>query len=244
MAGDVVRTKKGEKRVIYASNVLQKIKPAINEINKMAQDPEIYKKAGIKKGDFFKLTYTIRGKEQSRVIIFKKIPLSQKSELEPNLACHEKAKVIEVGAEPKNENLESLLELVKLQRMPTSLKATIKQHYQCNGADYVRWNILYANEKAKRSYSAYLTGALENNWAEEYAGQKQAVQMIQSKKEEIRERIKEKGGPGRAQYGGVVIADVMDAGLIIGEVVLPWRDVIVEEIKGGNTEQTSGTTDV
>jgi hypothetical protein len=57
---------------------------------------------------------------------------------------------------------------MKITRYTDKLRRTITQYYQERGYEYVRWNILYANKKAKKSYSSYLQQALRENWAEEW----------------------------------------------------------------------------
>ena len=155
LTGDEVRTKKGVKRVIYASHVFQKIKPAINEINKLSQDPDIIKKGGIKLGELFSISYKITGKKQDRVIIFKKIPVELEQKEETGVTS------------AQTQNLESLIALLK--RKPSAkLKRIIAEYLQIRGADYVKWNILYTNQRAKKSYSPYLQKALAGNYAEQW----------------------------------------------------------------------------
>lgn len=65
-----VMAKNGEKEVLYASDVLVAIKPAINEINRLHKIPGIAKEFNLHKKDLFTLTYEIAGEKQDRVIIF------------------------------------------------------------------------------------------------------------------------------------------------------------------------------
>lgn len=62
----------------YASQVLAAIKPAINEINKLAKTPNIAKKLGILQEDVFSIDYHIEGEKQERVIYFRKAAIKTK----------------------------------------------------------------------------------------------------------------------------------------------------------------------
>ena len=76
----------------------------------------------------------------------------------------------------KSESMEALLALVreKQRRISQKLECTIKQYYEEHGFDYVRWNILYSNQTATKSYSVYLQKALAGNWAEEWQEKQRA----------------------------------------------------------------------
>ena len=65
-----VQTREGKKEVIYASDVLVAIKPAINEINRLATIPNIWEVFGIQKKDLFTITIEITGEGQERIIHF------------------------------------------------------------------------------------------------------------------------------------------------------------------------------
>ena len=89
------------------------------------------------------------------------------------------------------EKLEELLLLIKLKRITAKLKKLVSQYYEINGYEYVKSNILYTNKNAKTSYIAYLTKALEADWAEEWREQTLTIQkQNQVIEEEIEERRK------------------------------------------------------
>ena len=66
------RKKKTDEEIIYASDVLVAIKPAINEINKLALTPNIAGITGLATEDIFIIKYKITGKAQDRIIYFYK----------------------------------------------------------------------------------------------------------------------------------------------------------------------------
>jgi hypothetical protein len=98
LSGVKVRTKSGEREVIYASHVLVAIKPAINEINQLATIPDIIQKIKIAPEDLFTVAYEITGKKQGRKITFiKQTVLISKAEV----ACSEtKAVAMKKEQEP------------------------------------------------------------------------------------------------------------------------------------------------
>ena len=65
-----VRIKEGKKEVYYASDILVAVKPAINEINRLASIPNIWEILGISKKDLFTITIEITGEDQNRIIVF------------------------------------------------------------------------------------------------------------------------------------------------------------------------------
>jgi len=67
------KNRNGPYEIIYASDVLVAIKPAINELNQLAMTPDIAKKLNI--NDIFTLQYKITGNKQDRIIHFTKVPI-------------------------------------------------------------------------------------------------------------------------------------------------------------------------
>lgn len=100
-----VETKSGQKEVIYASDVLVAIKPAINEINKMARSADVIEKAKALPGDAFAVEYRITGKRQDRVIHFKKHIVTQKQCKPPEpIAAPNNFPIAPVPSTPDNFN--------------------------------------------------------------------------------------------------------------------------------------------
>ncbi len=77
---------------------------------------------------------------------------------------------------PESTELERLVSLLRLKRVPKATKNTLAKHLGESGSDYVERNILYANEKAKSSYSNYLGKCLDNDYAETWSEEKEQKQ--------------------------------------------------------------------
>ena len=75
LSGRKVETDDGVKYIIYASKVLEKIKPAIQEINKLSRNFKLMEEMGIREKEALLLNYEIEGKENDRVITFYKLPI-------------------------------------------------------------------------------------------------------------------------------------------------------------------------
>lgn len=243
--------KKGEE-VIYASDVLTKIVPAINEINKLAMTPQISEITGIPKNEIFVIKYRIRGKGQDRVIHFYK-------EAIPKKQTHQKAKT----------------ELAKKRTEESSTEQPIKIHTEVNNkhAEALQWidTIPYFNKKRKQEiaelppsdiekvyigirkeyerltnegkkpkvgwvYKAFMegwefSGILE---AEEKEKIKANLQKkIENNKENVKKFIAENGGSQNVLYGNDKIEVMEDYGLYIVEqnALETWTDVNISLLK-------------
>lgn len=64
----VVRKGGKEEKVLYHSDVLAKLRPAINEFNKMMEDQEVVEEIGLKENFIFSVDYSL--KEKNKTIIF------------------------------------------------------------------------------------------------------------------------------------------------------------------------------
>ena len=268
LSKDRVRNKKGEVcfhpsgepvRKIYVSAVLTKIKPALNEIKKLAKDAKACKEIGVKAKDRIYYDYSIFGKGQDRVIIFTQTYVTDeaktaqaeknKPQPTPEPASQKKTeteKTPEVnqlelfgedtGPGPKRAagSLADLVELVKSNKIYGTMRNALEKALAEHGHDYCRWNILYTNKEAKkgpRAYSTFLQRALAGNWASDYREEKEQVQEQISREQEIRALIDSKGGVENVRYGGGRI-QLCEAGLINQErnSVTPWAWVETETI--------------
>ena len=175
LSGKKVNKKDGsEKEILYPSTVLSAVKPAINEINKLGQDSNLVNSIEIKESEVFCIDYELRS--NNKIIVFKK----RKPEW-----------VLERNKERKEEEkteLNSLLELSKSKAK--GVKAEIESCYEEYGEEYVRWNILYANQEAKKNYAAFLKKALKENWGEEHREEKQVE--IKKREEENKQKKEQK----------------------------------------------------
>jgi len=82
----------------------------------------------------------------------------------------------------ENSRMEDLISLLKSKAK--NLKETIQLYYREKGFDYVKWNILYANQKATKNYVVFLKKSLKEDWGAEYREEEQ-------KKEEIERMLRE-----------------------------------------------------
>lgn len=80
-----------------------------------------------------------------------------------------------------NEGIDTLLDLVRKKTKTT--KEKIAQAFSEFGFEYVKNNILYTNENAKKSYVAYLSQALKENWGASWAEEKEEELLLEKKKE-------------------------------------------------------------
>lgn len=154
------RTRQDEKEVIYPSDVLAALKPAINEINRLATNLELLTELGIDPQEVPTVSYELIGKEQ-RTIKFSKINLfSGTLKKPPTVPPMEPPR-------PKPEpRLQELLGYLKNQTK--AVTKLVSEAYQQYGYDYVKWNIFYANRKGYKHYAHYLQLALQHNWAQEF----------------------------------------------------------------------------
>lgn len=100
-----INTKDGEKDVMYASDVLVAIKPAFNDINRLAKSLDVAEKAKALPGDVFTVEYRITGEGQDRVI-------------------HIKTNRVEL---PKKENAPALPVVVDQQTQPMIERPIVKK---------------------------------------------------------------------------------------------------------------------
>jgi hypothetical protein len=207
-----VSTREGKKEMLYASDVLAAIKPAINEINRLMEKPDIVKKAALE--ELFTVTYSIEGEKQNRVITFRKHPvesaegepgIEELSEMLPAEQPEEQLDDLsdmddletpspsppDLKEKPEqDQNVSELQSLLNLLRQRTGkLEKVVAEYHREKGAEYVKWNILYANKKAQKSYSMYLQQALAQNWAEEWAEEERQRMVAEAKRKE-EERLK------------------------------------------------------
>jgi hypothetical protein len=187
-----------EKEVMYHSDVLVKIKPAIHEINKVAENKELFKSLEIPLSEAFSVGYEL--KKENKIIVFnKRIPDWVKQERSLESTQQEQIRVPKVEAQTKVKTevkeaplLKQLYEMSKSQTK--SLKEAIKSYYSEKGFEYVKSNILYANKEAKKNYEAYLKKALEEDWGagyrEEEGKREESEKALQEKKVKEKEDVK------------------------------------------------------
>ncbi|MBF0227026.1 MAG: hypothetical protein HQK76_16400 [Desulfobacterales bacterium] len=81
-----------------------------------------------------------------------------------------------------------------------SVQDLISKYITSKGLDYVRYNIIYANKKAKDNYGAYLAGALEKNWGMVIFKEEQAQKEAEKAEKEHEEYLKQQQILKQKQY--------------------------------------------
>lgn len=72
LSGRRIKKDGKEEEVIFASKVWEKIKPAINEINKLSYNQKLLESLNIKPKDVLRIEYKFKGEGNDRIIIFTK----------------------------------------------------------------------------------------------------------------------------------------------------------------------------
>ncbi len=170
------------KEVMFHSDVLVAIKPAINEINKLANNKDLLKALDVDKRDAFQIDYKMDSKK--KIICFtKKTPKWILQEQEAQKASEIKEESVSI------ENTATLQELYEMAKSQTkAVQEMIAKAFREKGFDYVKWNILYSNKEAKTNYAVFLKKALEENWGMEI----QEVENTREKTEQTHREEKNK----------------------------------------------------
>lgn len=101
----------------------------------------------------------------------------------------EQSKVV-VDQDKIDTDLDALFAKMKIKKCSNALKKAVRKYYDSHGFEYVKWNILYANNYAKKNYSPYLQKAFAENWGEEWAEQEKArLEIAEKREKEIVEKI-------------------------------------------------------
>ncbi len=174
----------GIKEVMFHSDVLVKVKAAVNEINKLAQDEKLFQTLEITAREAFIIDYEL--KKDNKIIRFiKRIPdwVKQKNsqEIKPKLESEQK----EISFEEDT----TLTKLYDLLKSPTKgLREEIGKYYREKGFEYVNWNIEYANKMATKNYTTYLKKCLKENWGGEF----REVETTKIESEKVHQEVKNK----------------------------------------------------
>jgi hypothetical protein len=179
-----VQSLKGEKEAFFHSDVLIKIKPAINEINQLAEDEKSLEALGVKGEEAFKIGYTLS--KDKKVITFEKvIPKWVSKE-----GVEKKASSRELESAERDEGLEELLGLAKSKS--SGVERVLENGLKEKGFECVRWNVLYANKEAKKNYEGFLKKALEEDWGKELRAEEERKEEEKKRAvEEQRKRFEE-----------------------------------------------------
>lgn len=146
---------------IYPSHIKTKIMAAINEINQFTE---------------LQLEVNFHKNKQEETIVSFKLLKNLKIEHELH----------------SQQDLQTLLEMVNPKyKESETIKKEIQRYYKKHGFDYVKYNILYTNQKAVKAYISYLKQALRDNWGEYLKLQTEMQQQAKIKQEiEKQEAIK------------------------------------------------------
>jgi hypothetical protein len=163
---------------------LIKIKPAINEINQLAEDEKSLEALGVKGEEAFKIGYTLS--KDKKVITFEKvIPKWVSKE-----GVEKKASSRELESAERDEGLEELLGLAKSKS--SGVERVLENGLKEKGFECVRWNVLYANKEAKKNYEGFLKKALEEDWGKELRAEEERKEEEKKRAvEEQRKRFEE-----------------------------------------------------
>ncbi len=108
----------------------------------------------------------------------------------------------EPKAIPESTELERLVSLLRIKRVPKATKNILAKHLNEEGAAYVERNILYANDKARSSYSNYLGKCLENDYAEAWSEEKEQKQdTLFNLNEELKKKEEQEAEKKRIELG-------------------------------------------
>jgi len=153
----------------YLTHILQKIKPAINKINKRTD---------------LKIDLKIRKRERGKAtLIFIKKGENKNKEKEKQQNIEQKTKKQKIS----KEEIQQLLFFVREgQKNDDIVKDIIKKYAKKKGYEYCLKNIIYTNKNSNENYKVYLLQALENNW-----GEFEDITNIKEKEEDKKECIKE-----------------------------------------------------
>lgn len=145
----------------YPSDIILKIKPAVNRINRSTDlkvDLQIRKKS---RGEVI----LIFERQQPESSLHKtKQDTSNTAPLQADLPFVPQEMHTSKGTDPE---LQSLFKLLPRERRgQKSLQEAITKAFSRYGSEYVAWNIRYANKHAKGNYPAYLLKALKGNYGQ------------------------------------------------------------------------------
>ena len=104
-----------------------------------------------------------------------------------------------------------------------SLKELLQKYLKDKGYEYVKWNILYANQMATKNWKSFLKSALAENWGEE-------LEAEEKRKKEARE-LTELTGKYK-QPGGKVVEVALVSGklyVLSKKGLIPVRPEIIKQ---------------
>lgn len=160
LQGRTEKKKDGDiKEILYPSTVLSKVKPAINEINRRAEEQKFFEYCNIPAKEAFSISYKING---NNIVFSKSIPKWVIKEQQTKKIIKEEQDVL-----PFDEA--TLMQLFgKAKSQTKTIQDTIAKYYRDKGFEYVKWNIEYANKTATKNYATFLKKSLKEDWGKEF----------------------------------------------------------------------------
>ena len=151
----------------YYSHIKQRIKTALNKINKKTE---------------LKVDFKVKNEGRNKgIFVFIKKEKNKGKEKQQNIRQRTKKQKI------SKEEIQQLLSFVREgQKNDDIVKDIIKKYAKKKGYEYCLKNIIYTNKNSNENYKVYLLQALENNW-----GEFEDITNIKEKEEDKKECIKE-----------------------------------------------------
>lgn len=176
----------------YASDIVLKVGPAVKRIAKHTDlniTMEIRKKA---RGEII-LVFTKHPKgTDNQVPSIRPVspPPPPREPKQPTLPLGDPVETKPTWVKPKDPAFLELLALLPFERRgQKSLQENIWRAFQQHGAEYVAWNIRYANKRAIGNYPAYLLKALQGNYGQ-VLREEEEVRLLAAQKSSVEEREK------------------------------------------------------
>jgi len=168
----------------YPADIIPKIKTAVGRINE---------KTGLQ------IQLTIRRPKRGKAIFdFEKLESQPKASAKTQESPKEgkwKPQIVDVPPEQAESFKELLALMPEKEQAKKTLRELVARKLRKEGPEFVRRNILYANEHAKSNYRVYLTKAFKEDWGEAYEDDIQQIQAAkqakQTAEEEKRQRERE-----------------------------------------------------
>lgn len=174
----------------YASDIVLKVSPAVKRIARHTDLNIILETRKKSRGEII-LVFTKHPKEsgaQAPALRPATPPPPPRVPKQPTLPLGDPIGPKPTWVKPKDPLFLELLALLPFERRgQKSLQGNIWRAFQQHGAEYVAWNIRYANKRAIGNYPAYLLKALKGNYGQ-VLREEEEVRAIASQKKAVEER--------------------------------------------------------
>ncbi|MBF0202496.1 MAG: replication initiator protein A [Desulfamplus sp.] len=225
LSGRTVTTKEGEKQVMYASDVLVAVKPAINEINRLSKQKDTIERMGIHPDDLFTVNHTITGKGQERVIHFKKIPVGVSVPANAKKASNRRQPV------PSAEQ-------AVLDKIPPSARESAKMALKKRGIEETQEIVGYVDAQIQKGnvkdVAAYLATCFSKGYGAKTTAERTAEQEREARITELRREADqlEKGAEAETQQ----LKDTVARQNVLLAALTPEQDAELSRLAEQNIE--------